>query len=175
MLEPSSLGEMTWKPPWSHGASVQQDPGVADKEEGDPGGGPGHQRAANTKAAFPAGRLTLPSPSQQRKQGGCNDVRLLWGLEGEFCTWIKMRPTDTRLSDHHVCEELRQAPTLPPHPLGGGSAYITSTDLSRDHLSTKSPGERRYQQYQVGWRRESGGRCTDQPARISSIRSSKPS
>ena len=115
-MEPSSLGEMTWKPPWSHGASVQQDPGVADKEEGDPGGGPGHQRAANTKAAFPAGRLTLPSPSQQRKQGGCNDLRLLWGLEGEFCTWIKMRATDTRLSDHHVCEELRQAPTLPPPP-----------------------------------------------------------
>ena len=92
----------------------------------------------------------------------CKDVRLLCVLEGEFrpftglFTWIKMRATDTRLSDQHVCEELRRAPTLPPHPLRGGLAYITSTDLPREHSSTKSPGRTEVPaEYQVGWIGES--------------------
>ena len=79
MLEPSSMGEMAWKPPWSPAASVQQGQEAADKEEWDPGGGPGNQLTASTKAAFPAGRLTLPSQSRQEKQGGCHVGRLSSG------------------------------------------------------------------------------------------------
>ena len=32
-LEPSSLGEVIWKPPWSHKARVQQGQGVMDKKD----------------------------------------------------------------------------------------------------------------------------------------------
>ena len=32
-LEPSSLGDVTWKPPWSHEARVQQGQGVMDKKD----------------------------------------------------------------------------------------------------------------------------------------------
>ena len=158
MLEPSSLGEMTWKPPWSHGASVQQDPGAANKEEGDPGGGPGHQLTASMKAAFPAGRLTLSSPSQQEKQGGCNIWWLLSVLQGLTCPVLPGLRSEQQIPDYLTSMYARNSgkhQPFPPHPLGGGSAYITSTDLPRDHLSTTSPGERRYQPYQVSWRRES--------------------
>ena len=33
MLEPSSLGDVTWKPPWSYEARVQQGQGVMDKKD----------------------------------------------------------------------------------------------------------------------------------------------
>ena len=33
MLEPSSLGDVTWKPPWSHEARVQQGQGVMNKKD----------------------------------------------------------------------------------------------------------------------------------------------
>ena len=73
MLEHSSMGEMTWKPPWSPSASVQQGQGAADKEEWDPGGTTVDQLTALYQAAFPATWLILLSPWRREKQRGCKD------------------------------------------------------------------------------------------------------
>ena len=83
MLESSSMGEMTWKPPWSPGASVQQGQGAADKEEWDPGGTTVDQLTALYQAAFPAIGLILLPPWRREKQGGCKD-RSFFGHPDDF-------------------------------------------------------------------------------------------
>ena len=72
MLEPSSMGEMTWKPPWSPSVSVPQGQEAADKEMWDPGGTTVDQLTAFYQAAFPAIGFTRPPPWRREKQGGCN-------------------------------------------------------------------------------------------------------
>ena len=177
MLEPSSLGEMTWKPPGSHGASVQQDPGVTNKEEGDPGGSPGHQLTASMKAAFPAGRLTLSSPSQQEKQGGCNIWWLLSVLQELTCPVLPGLRFEQQIPDYLTSMYARNSgkhQPFPPHPLGGGVRLYNqhrSTQRSLIHHEpwrTEVPAVPSQLEERV-LREMYGPACKD-----SSIRSSKP-
>ena len=91
------MGEMTWKPPWSPGASVQQGQGAADKEEWDPGGTTVDQLTALYQAAFPAIGLILLPPWRREKQGGCKDRRILAGNPSD-------RPADGS-DGWHLCED----------------------------------------------------------------------
>jgi len=83
-------------------------------------------------------------------------------------TWIKRRATDTRLSDQHVCEELRRAPTLPPpSPKGGPRLYnqhrSTQRSLTQGPLRrTEVPGA----VPSLLAKRESPGVQADQPAGV---------
>ena len=89
------------------------------------------------------------------------------GFTGSF-TWIKIRVTDTRLSDRHVCEELRRAQTLPPlSPKRGPRLYnqhrstqrsLTYGPLRRTEVPGAVPS--------LLAKRESPGVQVDQPAGV---------
>ena len=108
------MGERTWKPPWSPGASVQQGQGAADKEEWDPGGTTVDQLTALYQAAFPAIGLILLPPWRREKQGGCKDRRILAGNPSD-------RPADGS-DGWHLCEDPPGVPALHPTPPGRGSS-----------------------------------------------------
>jgi len=134
MLEPSSMGEMTWKPPWSPNVSVQQGQDAADKEMWDPGGTTVDQLTAFYQAAFPAIGLTRPPPWRREKQGGYNVRKIA----------VTDRPPD-HPDGRPDCIQKRgmNLSPSPPRMNDGprhGPPYISSVDLQGTHSTTDQRG-----------------------------------
>ena len=133
-LEPSSMGEMTWKPPWSPSVSVPQGQEAADKEMWDPGRTTVDQLTAFYQAAFPAIGLTRPPPWRREKQGGYNVRKIA----------VTDRPPD-HPDGRPDCIQKRGMNLSPSPPrMDDGPRhrppYIISVDLQGTHSTTDQRG-----------------------------------